>query len=77
MCIRDRATTAEDVETARDRAALAAAKITVESGSSSGGDQVDAQPVTAAGSPVSDIEVIEVPEPVVDVDPKLTRSADD
>ena len=71
------ATTAEDVETARDRAALAAAKITVAPGSSSGADQVDAQPVTPAGSPVSDIEVIEVPEPVVDVDPKLTRSADD
>ena len=71
------ATTAEDVETARDRAALAAAKITVEPGSSSGGDQVDAQPVAPAGSSVSDIEVIEVPEPVVDVDPKLTRSADD
>ncbi|AMO89426.1 phosphoribosylglycinamide synthetase, ATP-grasp domain protein [Corynebacterium simulans] len=70
------ATTAEDVETARDRAALAAGKITVGPNT----DKTvhgDSQPVEPTPNAVSDIEVIEVPEPVVDVDPKLTRSADD
>ena len=70
------ATTAEDVETARDRAALAAGKITV----GPNADRTvhgDSQPVEPTATAVSDIEVIEVPEPVVDVDPKLIRSTDD
>lgn len=70
------ATTAEDVETARDRAALAAGKITV----GPNADKTvhgDSQPVEPTANAVSDIELIEVPEPVVDVDPKLIRSTDD
>lgn len=69
-------TTAEDVETARDRAALAAGKIAV----GPTADRTvhgDSQPVTPSNTAATDIEVIEVPEPVVDVDPKLIRSADD
>ena len=70
------ATTAEDVETARDRAALAASKITVgpTPGEHGAGSSLHVEPSEA---PVSDIEVLEVAEPVIDVDPKLTRSADD
>ncbi|MCG7277351.1 formate-dependent phosphoribosylglycinamide formyltransferase [Corynebacterium singulare] len=70
------ATTAEDVETARDRAALAASKITVgpTPGEHGEGSSLHVEPSEA---PVSDIEVLEVAEPVIDVDPKLTRSADD
>lgn len=70
------ATTAEDVETARDRAALAAGKITV----GPNADRTvhgDSQPVEPTANAASDIELIEVPEPVVDVDPKLIRSTDD
>ena len=69
-------TTAEDVDTARDRAALAAAKIHVVS---TPGDSVqgDVQTINPVGTSIPDIEVLEVREPVIDVDPKLTRSADD
>lgn len=69
-------TTAEDVDTARDRAALAAAKIHVVP---TPGENVqgDVQAINPVGTSIPDIEVLEVREPVIDVDPKLTRSADD
>lgn len=69
-------TTAEDVDTARDRAALAAAKIHVVP---TPGESVqgDVQTINPVGTSTPDIEVLEVREPVIDVDPKLTRSADD
>lgn len=69
-------TTAEEVEVARDRAALAAAKISV---GPTPGETVrsSAQTIDLDAADSSDIEVIEVPEPVVEVDPVLTRSADD
>lgn len=70
------ATTAEDVETARDRAALAASKITV-GPSHSEFAQGTSETLSPDDTPATDIDVIEVAEPVVDVDPKLTRSADD
>ena len=70
------ATTAEDVETARDRAALASSKITVGL-SHSEFAQGPSETLSPDDAPATDIDVIEVAEPVVDVDPKLTRSADD
>ena len=69
-------TTAEDVETARDRANLAASKITVGPSHSEYAQGASEEPALS-DAPIPDIDVIEVAEPVIDVDPKLTRSADD
>ena len=69
-------TTAEDVETARDRANLAASKITVGPSHSEYAQGTSEEPALS-DAPIPDIDVIEVAEPVIDVDPKLTRSADD
>ncbi|MCG7229895.1 formate-dependent phosphoribosylglycinamide formyltransferase [Corynebacterium minutissimum] len=71
------ATTAEDVETARDRAALASSKITVGLIKHSEFAQGPSEKLSPDDAPATDIDVIEVAEPVIDVDPKLTRSADD
>lgn len=66
--------TAEDVEEARDRAALAAAKISV--GPTPGLSKVETS-ATNPNEPESDVDILEVPHPVVEVDPDLVRSADD
>ncbi|MDO5032315.1 formate-dependent phosphoribosylglycinamide formyltransferase [Corynebacterium sp.] len=69
-------TTAEDIETARDRAALAAGKIGV---CATPGVELHGESlaIDVEQSEESDIEVLEEPEPVVEVDPTLIRSADD
>lgn len=70
------ATTAEDVETARDRAALAAAKISI-SQTPNAHVVANAQAVDPVANDAADIDFVEVAEPVVEVDPVLNRSADD